>query len=376
MLVSKSRTFKLTIVLLIILVNSLAVLYLGRERLALPEWLVKPLSYIELLINEEDEITSVPLTPLDNVQPQHNIDLPASGQQPDSAKLIANINNHGELSTTGSLCSDSRPNLKSKQIYTWIDNDGNRHISDKSRSVNSDTSVSVIATIQPEALSINYSGTVPPYRLQQEIHSRVMTNKDLFAQITAKDLVRPITINFRFFKDINSYNKYQKQVAPTIESAIGFYVSHINESVVMINDDKQSVDTAVHEAMHAINRHWFGHMSKWLNEGIAEYAESSQSTSPSNSQWRAHIQKHGTLPLTTLFKANGSLWEADKTMMYATSWAFIAYLMENHQQTLARLLLEENNNGCNVVNISDIERISSYRLSMLQNNFTHWLKHI
>jgi hypothetical protein len=30
------------------------------------------------------------------------------------------------------------------------------------------------------------------------------------------------------------------------------------------------------EAMHSINRHWFGAMSRWLNEGIARYARADQ----------------------------------------------------------------------------------------------------
>jgi len=30
------------------------------------------------------------------------------------------------------------------------------------------------------------------------------------------------------------------------------------------------------EAMHSINRHWFGAMSHWLNEGIARYATADQ----------------------------------------------------------------------------------------------------
>jgi hypothetical protein len=30
------------------------------------------------------------------------------------------------------------------------------------------------------------------------------------------------------------------------------------------------------EAMHSINRHWFGAMSRWLNKGIAQYARADQ----------------------------------------------------------------------------------------------------
>ncbi|MDO6711830.1 hypothetical protein Q4567_13940 [Aliiglaciecola sp. 2_MG-2023] len=376
MFVNIKRVLKLGVALSLIVVNSIVVLYIGRDRFPLPEWFSHPISYIDGLIDHKNERISQQNLTFENSKKQQNVEPRVSSKQASKKTANANLINHTELSASDAVCSDKRPKSASKQIYTWIDDSGTRHLSDKPRKIDSATPVSVIGTIRPEELSINYTGTHPPFSLQHKIESRVMANKALFAQITPKQLVKPITINFRLFTDVNNYSTYQKRIAPSVKSAIGFYASSINESVVMMNNDDQSVNTAVHEAMHSINRHWFGHMNRWLNEGIAEYAETSHTDNPLYNHWVTHIRKFGAIPLVTLFNANQHHWDTQRTEMYATSWAFVAFLMDKYHKTLSRLLQEENINGCNVVNISDMERISSQKLSVLQREFDNWLARV
>ncbi|GAC14672.1 hypothetical protein [Aliiglaciecola lipolytica] len=376
MFIYKKRYLRLGIALLLIVVNSIVVFYIGRDRFALPDWFSTLQANIGALFDNEDDNTSKLNVTFDKIENPQAEKVNLIEQQDAKLTGSTNIINHAELSIHGSFCTDKRPESASKKIYSWIDGNGIRHLSDKPRRVDSSTLVSVIGTIPAEQLSINYISAPPSFDIKQKIHERVMANKALFAQITPKELIKPVTINFRIFNNKHTYQKYQQRIAPSLNSAVGFYSSGINESVVLMQNEQQSVNTAVHEAMHSINRHWFGHMSKWLNEGIAEYAESSQMNSYSKNHWLAHIRRNGAVSLSKLFNVNQHQWNAQSTKMYATSWALIAFLMDTQPKTLSRLLLEENNNGCKVININDIERITSKQLSVLQSAFDNWVQQI
>ena len=126
--------------------------------------------------------------------------------------------------------------------------------------------------------------------------------------------------------------------------------------------------------MHAVNRHWFGNMPRWLNEGIAEYAETAYQ-GKSESGWERLLQSRGVLPLGQMISARSHDWNSSyRRQLYATSWAFVTYLIEQHPKGLTRLLLVEGQNGCDTVTPNQLEAALGLSGDVVENAFKRWLK--
>lgn len=376
-----SRSVKFFIALSLILTNSVVVLYFARDKFDLPAYIAEPISLLTLIFDQEKadnpELNTDTSKLHSDIFTEKQLTVTYQDQQSfQTLQPHQHVVNHVELADIRSVCFDKRPQANNKRIYSWIDSKGIQHLSDKPRAIDSDTPVTVAGTIQADAISINYSGNMPPFDVQQKIFSRVSANNKLFGKITPQELVKPVIINFRMFDDVKKYKAYQERIAPVLKLSNGFYMSSINESVVLMNKGESSINTAVHEAMHSINRHWFGHMSKWLNEGIAEYAEASHSKQALHSGWKKYLVKNGALELKELFESDRNGWDAQNSKMYSTSWAYVAFLVATNPNTLSRYLLEENINGCDDLTISDIERISAKPINMIQSEFDRWLHNI
>jgi hypothetical protein len=278
-----------------------------------------------------------------------------------------------ELSSIGGTCSSKLKGPTQQNIYKWVDDNGMTHLSDKPRAIHNDSLVTVIGVIQPELVSIKYLNNEGSLVLKNKINASVVNAKQFFERVVPKSLVTPVSIDFRLFSEKNKYESYRRKMAPNLGPSNGFYTSINNESVVMMHSTSQGVSTSVHEAMHSINRHWFGAMSRWLNEGIAEYAEKDQSIALKDTNWFLDMKAMRIASLTTLLQSGEVEWRNQQRIMYATSFAFIAYLMDEQRPLLSRLLLAENVNGCDRLQLKDVERISGLSVSSLQRSFNVWL---
>jgi hypothetical protein len=378
----KKRFFIFTFVTLVIIVNTSLVYYVSKNQIELPQPVVELVDFLSDYFDEElidsfsstgnqaENKTLTELTP-----PKTSDDSAPYLSLSESTKDLTALNHskHNELHLVGSACNDVSALKRDTSIYKWVDDDGITHLSDRPRTIDSGSPVQIIGAIVPELLSIKYLNNEGSLELKNKINASVTNAKQFFEKIVPKSLIKPVEINFRLFSKESQYDYYRKKVAPKLIPSFGFYTSKNNESVVMMHTEKQGIETSIHEAMHSINRHWFGNMSRWINEGIAEYAETDQSKLSRRSNREYRIKKEQLVPLKTLMQAEQVEWQNQATNMYATSFAFIAYLMEEKTLLLSRLLLAENVNGCNTLKLQDVERISGVRLPYLQNEFNDWV---
>jgi hypothetical protein len=378
----KRRVLTFTFITIVIILNTSFVYYASETRIQLPQ----PVSrLVELFSSYFDaELTESPPNKKKAEQTNNNNERNQSQltqsikEIPHNTqvnKLITATSNRTrkELKIVGSNCSNVNTITKSRNIYKWVDEAGITNLSDKPRSIDSKSPVEIVGTIIPEFLSINYINNEGSIELKNKINASVINAKQFFERVVPKSLVKPVKINFRLFSDSGSYDNYRNKVAPTVGPSSGFYSSKHNESVVMMFSEKQGIETSIHEAMHSINRHWFGNMSRWLNEGIAEYAEIGDTNFRNSQTSDNRIKFNMLVPLSTLFQAEEIEWRRNQEAMYATSFAFIAFLMTEQPVLLSRMLLAENLNGCQTLKLQDVERISGSQLRHLQNKFNIWL---
>lgn len=364
---------KLFIVVSVVLFNSLGVLYFARDSINLPQFLHIAFGLVEAKLQGKSNQES--LAP-DALRSQVEV---SHGQKGSETKTNYDVRYTQSNSGIGEhegphtyKCLNKIKPPERKTIYTWTDGKGVKHISDSPRKLNSGTSVRVAKTIDPEAISLNFLSHNLPFNVQGAVRERVQQAIDAFAHVTPEESVVPVVANIRSFSDKDAYEKYSKRFNLATATSSGFYSAGLNESAILIRDNEQTLQTITHEIMHTINRYWYGQVAKWLNEGMAEYSETPGVLT--NSLWVNHFKSNQPLALTTLFEGTESSWRKEPHQFYASSWAFVTFLMSENQELMSRLLLLEAENGCKELSTKDIQLLYGGSIAALENDFRRWFR--
>ena len=364
---------KFFIVASVIVVNSMGVLYFARDSVNLPQFLHFAFELIEVKLQGKSNQES---SAFKTLRSKSEVSIGQNSLEPEASSEVrytqstSRIGEHAAPHTH--KCLDKIKPPERKIIYTWTDGKGVKHISDSPRKLNSNTSVQVAKIMNPEAISLNFLSHNLPFDVQRAVRGRVQEALDAFAPVTPTESMVPVVANIRSFSDIGEYEKYSKRFNLSKSTSTGFYSSGRNESAILIRDNKETLRTITHEVMHTINRYWYGQVAKWLNEGMAEYSETPGSLT--NSAWVNHFKSNQPLALTTLFEGTESSWRKDPHQFYASSWAFVAFLMSDNQDFMSRLLLLESENGCEEISMSDIQRLYGRDIGALNGDFRRWLR--
>ncbi|MHC6647595.1 DUF4124 domain-containing protein [Alteromonas sp. HB246098] len=364
---------KFFIVASVIVVNSVGVLYFARDSVNLPQFLNIAFEFIEVKLQGKSNQESSAVNALrseSEISIGQNSLKPKVNSEVRYTQSTSRIGEHEAPHTY--KCLDKIKPPERKTIYTWTDGKGVKHISDSPRKLNSNTSVQVAKIINPEAISLNFLSHNLPFDVQRAVRGRVQEALDAFAPVTPIESMVPVVANIRSFSDKGAYEKYSKRFNLSTPTSTGFYSSGRNESAILIRGNKETLQTITHEVMHTINRYWYGQVAKWLNEGMAEYSESPGSLT--NSAWVNHFKSNQPLALTTLFEGTESSWRQDPHQFYASSWAFVAFLMSDNQDFMSRLLLLESENGCEELSMSDIQRLYGRNIATLNSDFRRWFR--
>ncbi|GFD68967.1 DUF4124 domain-containing protein [Alteromonas sp. KUL106] len=352
----------------VIVVNSLGVLYFARDSVNLPQFL--HLAFELKGASNQESTTSSALISQSDISFGQNSLVAIDNSEVRYTRSNSWIDEHEAPHTY--KCLDKMKPPERKIIYTWTDGKGVKHISDSPRKLNSNTSVQVAKIINPEAISLNFLSHNLPFDVQRAVRGRVQEALDAFAPVTPIESMVPVVANIRSFSDKGAYEKYSKRFNLSTPKSTGFYSSGRNESAILIRGNKETLQTITHEVIHTINRYWYGQVAKWLNEGMAEYSESPGSLT--NSAWVNHFKSNQPLALTTLFEGTESSWRQDPHQFYASSWAFVAFLMSDNQDFMSRLLLLESENGCEELSMSDIQRLYGRNIATLNSDFRRWFR--
>ncbi|KXJ60726.1 MAG: hypothetical protein AXW14_03820 [Alteromonas sp. Nap_26] len=355
---TKGLALKVAIIAVAIIVNSAVVVYFARDSFDLPNWL----NQLSLTLNDDIAIKP-PTNEVGNEFDQASQTMPP----PEVPKRVFE---HAHSYAT--RCIDKKKPPDTKRLYTWLDKNGIRHISDKPRVLDGSTVVEIAGTIEPETISLNFLTHNLSYDVQSALQNRVTHAMRAFASITPKESIVPVVANIRSFEDKAAYQKHVSKLDEAHATSAGLYTANNNESAVLIRGTAETINTVVHEVMHTINRHWYGQMTRWMNEGMAEFAEAPNSTNKSS--WKRYFATNSPVPLTTLFNGTELNWQNEKQKYYATSWAFVTFLMTEHREFMSRLLLKETENGCQMLTIEDVVHLYGGSIAQLQNDFNRWVR--
>jgi len=271
---------------------------------------------------------------------------------------------------------------KTNNIYTWVDEEGISHFSDQLPEDGDYHALNYAGGQVFDYFNLNLFTDNLPYDFRQNLTSKLNKLFYFYGSLLDKASLKKIDINIRIFHTSVDFNRYKKVNHINVSSDTpGFYVSAKNEAAILYLQPKQTMKTAVHEATHAINRGIIGFTPQWLNEGLAEYVEEMKVESQigiikGNASWvKNGYVKEEMLPLSVMMSANYQQWNAGlRKNLYATSWAFIHFIMENKQRKtmLAKMIKLEQKNLCNTLSQAQIEKAMAVSVDVLQQQFTLW----
>ena len=198
----------------------------------------------------------------------------------------------------------------------------------------------------------------------------------------------------RFFHKKEDYIAYGKKYCNNFsENWKGYflYASSVpnGEIVLYYKDNKDHLETAIHEGFHQFMHSRITNiitLPQWFNEGAAEYFELSEIKRNKlilpeklSYQWidelKTYTQKDELIPLEKLFNVGIKEWNNEHyENHYATSYAFIHYMVENDKKTLKQfsILLQALSKGIDYPTALE-NTYGKMDLVKLEAQFHEWL---
>jgi hypothetical protein len=273
---------------------------------------------------------------------------------------------------------------KENKIYTWKDEQGINNFSDKKPANNHAKQLDLAGGQVFNYFSLNIVGAVNiPFEFKEKLSRSIHKMFAVYGQLIDKKQLKKVSVNLKFIASQKEYQRYRAKHAPSLKSSLGFYNNRTNQAVILYANSEQALKIALHESAHAINRGVIGSTNKWLNEGLAEYLETITTNLSSaeitlNPAWyRNNKLTYSPTLLSNLLHLSHSQWNNGATpQFYATSWAFIYFLMDdpNRKSHLAKLIKLEQNNMCDQLNTAKALNSIGVNTKTLQNSFYRWLR--
>jgi hypothetical protein len=294
---------------------------------------------------------------------------------------------HAEVGSRSTCVDTSLGELKYKKvgdIYTWTDKNDVYHVSDKAPTEGKFELLDYAGEKVFDYFTLDLNTESLPYDFNQKLTAKLNKLFELYGKLLDSSALKKVDINLRVYQSKIAFQQIKKQHnMPSGNESDGFYSHSNNQAYILFKNNERTMETAAHEATHAINRAIIGYTPRWLNEGLAEYSENIQVVGKSatiypDKSWtyKNFISAH-LLPLSTLLSAKNSQWNSGiRQQLYATSWAFVYFMMEHpHRKSiLARFIKSEQQNLCNTIDKDKIEQQLDIPLNMLQRQFSSWSK--
>jgi hypothetical protein len=350
------------------------------KKIDLPSKMAQSIRWFESLFLDDPELE---LRTIQNLKNQ------TAGSEPNE-KLGEDAEqnySHAEVGSRSACVDTSLGELKYKKvgdIYTWTDKNDVYHVSDKTPTEGKFELLDYAGEKVFDYFTLDLNTESLPYDFNQKLTAKLNKLFELYGKLLDSSALKKVDINLRVYQSKIAFQQIKKQHnMPSGNESDGFYSHSNNQAYLLFKNNERTMETAAHEATHAINRAIIGYTPRWLNEGLAEYSENIQvvgkpATIYPDKSWtnKNFISAH-LLPLSTLLSAKNSQWNTGiRQQLYATSWAFVYFMMEHpHRKSiLARLIKSEQQNLCNTIDKDKIEQQLDIPLNMLQKQFTNWSK--
>ncbi|WP_028862740.1 hypothetical protein [Psychromonas aquimarina] len=208
---------------------------------------------------------------------------------------------------------------------------------------------------------------------------------ETYAELIDAENLRTVRLNINIFKDKQSFNQYIQKNGHYSSTITGVYFHHTGSANIIYRGEKQTMQTALHESVHAINHALIGRTPGWLNEGMAEYFEHTASDPGADSaavvsDWTDHKgnfrYKQFDLPILL---SHEDYWyqdaDEDNRKLYANSWLWINYLMGSDAgvNVLSSVLKQELQDPCSILDKDAMYELILDTSPYIESDYLYWL---
>ena len=343
--------------------------YFSDHGVSLYAQLNKTIHWVESLFSDAPELNKTPVNTgqtITNLQPKKQFQ-------------------HVEVGNAGACKDTSLGEVKYKKVgdvYSWIDEKGIANFSSTPPNRGEFELLNYAGEKVFDYFSLDLNTASLPYDFNQRLTLKLNKLFKLYGQLLDSSSLKKVDINLRVYASEVAFNQIKaKHNMPIGDNTPGFYSHGSNQAHLLLTNQAATMRTATHEATHAINRGIIGYSPKWLNEGLAEYSEYIEvkgqvsSVYPNKSWTNNNRISEKLLPLHTLLSATNSDWDSPlRNRLYATSWAFIYFMMDNQQRKgmLAKAIKSEQHNLCNINSLQQVEQVMGIPVKGLQRQFDNW----
>lgn len=335
-----------------------------------------PIGEVKRIYN--DLTVTQPSKPLVKSQPVNSIKTPAG-----SSSFVPTRNHLPQADKT--QCTDvSLGDVKYKRdgdIYTWTDKAGIAHFSDTKPSF-------AVATYESnfseplDYFDLNLNTPNLPPSFNQKLQVKLNTVFKVYGQIIGAHALKKVKLNLTVLPNRRAYNAAIRNNGGNPENTAGMYFHATNSAFINFSGEKNTMRTAVHEAVHAINKAVLGYTPRWLNEGVAEYFEFTHNNMQTaivepNQTWvRNNKLTKNVFRLNRLTGLNNTWQKGDSSILYASSWAAIYFLMDTQsgRVLLKNIMLAEQTNPCNKLSKDQLNAMLFKQFPAFNHDYSKWLK--
>jgi hypothetical protein len=231
----------------------------------------------------------------------------------------------------------SRTDTNSQLVYTWVDETGQTHMSDKPPQDQSASVADFGMSKQDFTYEIIPDGVELPLNFQGQLAASSKRMYDAWNFFLGEENLRQSKIQLLLMGDPNRFDAYYAEASPASGSrnVAGFYRIDKNQAVVKYDAKRpgQGLRTTFHEVSHLITASHLGPTPSWLTEGLAEYFEMMQVAGQGGTIHpnHAHIKLLRTTPLPRLqdyLAIDRPDWYGEyRDRNYAMAWSLINFLM-------------------------------------------------
>ncbi|MFQ3228747.1 DUF1570 domain-containing protein [Reinekea sp.] len=275
--------------------------------------------------------------------------------------------------------------VKQGQYYTWRDSDGTVHFADQPPDVG-DYKHETLPDSRKDyfSLSFDYKGrNFPPYFNNKAENGGKAVIKAIEGLLPNQVLAKT-HLQVTIYNNSKAFHDYRIQHTDISSSSInGFYSGRLNQIMVLHQgDDKQTIQTTLHEITHAIQAKQFARAGGWFTEGVAEYFEhietlGNSSFVPINEYYLGFLRnKQNRLATRHLLTADYGQWKGSmRSKYYANSWALSYFLMtKSRRNIMSEYLTHIVQNKCEVIdNIRFFETHYPGGIVKLNRDVDTWL---
>ncbi|WP_081310500.1 DUF1570 domain-containing protein [Pseudoalteromonas luteoviolacea] len=265
-------------------------------------------------------------------------------------------------------------------IYTWVDSNGVTNYSDQKPARGA-------KTYQPRSsrvldyFDLEISGQTISNQFKNTLSSRLNAIFRGYTGIVGLKAMRKVTLRIQVLPSRGLYERTVKAYGGEPSGTAGVYFGTKNTAFVEQTSYEATMQTAIHEAVHAINQAVIGFSPRWLNEGLAEYFETVEvsmqvgEVKPNNHIAKSGYIKGQVLRPSQLIGAEDTWQSSDPATLYRSSWAFVHFLMSSShgKQSLKALMLQEQKEPCSSLDYANVKRVLNGSYPNMQSAYAMFL---